>query len=301
MDGGRGRRRDPPPGRAEPGGRSTPGPGGRRIAYVCDGTLRVIEADGTGDRVIAVADQPDVTFGVAEHTGYAGLGGLRGFWWAPDAARLLVARVDSAGTLVHVARGADRPADRSRRLPGRTAGARRSRDPARARAAGTAGGAVPAVLAPARRGRLPILADPYGGASLQRVTAELNWRCLVPQWLAEQGFAVLVADGSGTPGRGPAWEREVHGDVYGPVLQDQVTAVQEAARLHPDLDPGRVGIRAGRSAGRWRHGPYCTGPMSSTSRWPGRASPTSGYTTRTGGSGSSAIPTSSPSGTRPSR
>ena len=92
-------------------------------------------------------------------------------------------------------------------------------------------------------GRLPILADPYGGAGLQRVTAELNWRCLVPQWLAEQGFAVLVADGSGTPGRGPAWEREVHGDVYGPVLQDQVTAVQEAARLHPDLDPDRVGIR----------------------------------------------------------
>jgi dipeptidyl-peptidase-4 len=65
----------------------------------------------------------------------------------------------------------------------------------------------------------------------------------MPQWFAEQGFAVLVADGSGTPGRGPAWDREVYGDVYGPVLQDQVTAVQEAARLYPDLDLGRVGIR----------------------------------------------------------
>ena len=74
-----------------------PDPAGRRIAYVCDGALRVIEADGTGDRVIAAADQPDVTFGVAEHTGYAGLGGMRGYWWAPDGARLLVARVDSAG------------------------------------------------------------------------------------------------------------------------------------------------------------------------------------------------------------
>ena len=73
-----------------------PDPAGRRIAYVCDGALRVIEADGTGDRVIAAADQTDVTFGVGEHTGYAGLGGLRGFWWAPDGARLLVARVDSA-------------------------------------------------------------------------------------------------------------------------------------------------------------------------------------------------------------
>ena len=90
---------------------------------------------------------------------------------------------------------------------------------------------------------LPILADPYGGAGLQRVTAELDWRCLVSQWFAEHGFAVLVADGSGTPGRGPDWEREVHGDVFGPVLEDQVTAVHEAARLYPDLDLTRVGIR----------------------------------------------------------
>lgn len=92
-------------------------------------------------------------------------------------------------------------------------------------------------------GPLPILADPYGGAGRQRVTAESDWRCLVSQWFAEHGFAVLVADGSGTPGRGPDWEREVHGDVFGPVLEDQVTAVHEAARLYPDLDLTRVGIR----------------------------------------------------------
>ena len=43
---------------------------------------------------------------------------------------------------------------------------------------------------------------------------------------------------SGTPGRGPDWEREVHGDIFGPVLADQVTAVQEAARLgHPGEFP----------------------------------------------------------------
>jgi dipeptidyl-peptidase-4 len=92
-------------------------------------------------------------------------------------------------------------------------------------------------------GRLPVLADPYGGASRQRATAELEWRCLVSQWFAEQGFAVLVADGRGTPGRGPDWEREVHGDPFGPVLEDQVTALHEAAALHPELDLGRVGIR----------------------------------------------------------
>jgi dipeptidyl-peptidase 4 len=56
-----------------------PDPAGRRIAYVCGGTLRVIEADGTGDRAIAAPDGPDVTFGIAEHTGAASLGGPRGY------------------------------------------------------------------------------------------------------------------------------------------------------------------------------------------------------------------------------
>jgi dipeptidyl-peptidase 4 len=88
---------DPPPDRA-----------GRRIAYVCHGALRVIEADGTGDRVVAAPDGPDVTFGVAEHAGFAGPGGMRGYWWAPDGGRLLVARVDSAGVQKwHVADPAD--------------------------------------------------------------------------------------------------------------------------------------------------------------------------------------------------
>jgi dipeptidyl-peptidase-4 len=92
-------------------------------------------------------------------------------------------------------------------------------------------------------GQLPVLLDPYGGAAYQRVTADIDWRALVAQWFAEQGFAVLVADGRGTPGRGPDWERAVHGDLFGPVLEDQVTALHEAARLYPELDLGRVGIR----------------------------------------------------------
>lgn len=91
--------------------------------------------------------------------------------------------------------------------------------------------------------RLPVLLDPYGGGAMQRVTAELTWRVLVSQWFAEQGFAVLVADGRGTPGRGPAWERAVHGDLYRLVLDDQLTALAEAARRQPDLDLDRVGIR----------------------------------------------------------
>ncbi|MDX6237968.1 MAG: dipeptidyl-peptidase 4 [Kribbellaceae bacterium] len=422
-----------------------PDPTGRRIAYVCGGALRVIDADGTGDRLIAAPEGPDVTFGIAEHTGAAALGGPRGYWWAPDGARLLVARVDSAAvelwrtadptepgkapravryaavgtasaevtlwiagldgsrTEARWDRGAfeylpaagwdahgpyavvqsrnqrtmrflgiDRIGGETRVLseqrnkcwvqlvpglpartgsgalishadlqgtrhltedgvivtppglqvrallgvdgdevlftaseeptethlwsyqagvgvrqlsaePGVHSGVRRGgtlvhvarSDHPGGRVAVTRAGkpavsiaslverpvldvhATRLVLGPRELravlylptwhrpdgGQLPVLVDAYGGAGRQRVTAELDWRVLVSQWFAEQGFAVLVADGSGTPGRGPDWEREIHGDLFGPVLEDQVAALQEAARLHPELDLTRVGIR----------------------------------------------------------
>jgi dipeptidyl-peptidase-4 len=92
-------------------------------------------------------------------------------------------------------------------------------------------------------GKLPVLLDPYGGPAGQKVTGTQGWPELTSQWFAEQGFAVLVADGRGTPGRGPVWEREVYGDVLGPALEDQVAALTEAARSYPELDLGRVGIR----------------------------------------------------------
>jgi dipeptidyl-peptidase-4 len=96
---------------------------------------------------------------------------------------------------------------------------------------------------------LPVLVDPYGGPHAQRVlSARSVW--LEPQWLADQGFAVLVVDGRGTPGRGPAWDREVHLDFMGPVIDDQVEALHAAAEIEPDLDLDRVGIR-GWSFGGW--------------------------------------------------
>ncbi|MGI8330729.1 prolyl oligopeptidase family serine peptidase [Actinomadura scrupuli] len=99
-------------------------------------------------------------------------------------------------------------------------------------------------------GRLPVLMDPYGGPHAQRVLAVQRAYCEA-QWLADQGFAVVIADGRGTPARGPAWERAVHGDFVTPVLEDQIAALEEAARRHPDaLDLGRVGIR-GWSFGGW--------------------------------------------------
>jgi dipeptidyl-peptidase 4 len=96
---------------------------------------------------------------------------------------------------------------------------------------------------------LPVLLDPYGGPHFQRVVAaRVRW--LESQWLADQGFAVIVADGRGTPGRGRAWARAVAGDLAGPVLDDQVTALRELAAKHPYLDLTRVAIRG------WSFGGY---------------------------------------------
>jgi dipeptidyl-peptidase-4 len=103
-----------------------------------------------------------------------------------------------------------------------------------------------ALLWPANHGpgsaSLPVLLDPYGGPGAQRVLSSRD-AFLVSQWFADQGFAVLVIDGRGTPGRGPAWERTIRGDFATPVLDDQVDGLLAAAAIYPDLDLGRVAIR----------------------------------------------------------
>jgi dipeptidyl-peptidase 4 len=423
-----------------------PDPTGQRIGYVCGGALRVAETDGSADRAIAEPGGPDVSFGLAEHVASESMGRHRGYWWAPDGTRLLVARVDSAaverwyisdpaepaqppravrypaagtsnaevtlwiigldgtrtqvqwdieafeyvpaagwddhgpfvavqardqrtvrvlgidpadgttrvlaeqrdkcwvqlvpglparagdgslighadlggtrhltvggeavtppglqlrevlgvdreevlftastdptqadlwsycssdgarkltaqpgvhsgvrrgGTLVHTARTPDRPGSRvTVERPGQPD----VRIESLAQRPVLEVHATPLVLGPRELradlflpswhrpggGKLPVLLDPYGGPAGQKVAAMQGWLQLTSQWFAEQGFAVLVADGRGTPGRGPVWEREVYGDVLGPALEDQVAALTEAARSHLELDLGRVGIR----------------------------------------------------------
>ncbi|MER8008976.1 prolyl oligopeptidase family serine peptidase [Streptomyces sp. NPDC094149] len=97
---------------------------------------------------------------------------------------------------------------------------------------------------------LPVLMDPYGGPHGPRVVAAHNAH-LTSQWFADQGFAVVVADGRGTPGRSPAWEKAVHGD-FTVSLDDQVEALQALAKTFP-LDLSRVAVR-GWSFGGWLAG-----------------------------------------------
>ncbi|MFG1961850.1 prolyl oligopeptidase family serine peptidase [Nonomuraea sp. NPDC049028] len=92
-------------------------------------------------------------------------------------------------------------------------------------------------------GPLPVLMAPYAGPAMQLVTRARHWWLAESQWFAEHGFAVVTADGRGTPGRGPAWDKTVHGDTLTAPLEDQVVALRAAAEHCPDLDLGRVGIR----------------------------------------------------------
>ena len=107
-----------------------------------------------------------------------------------------------------------------------------------------------AVLLPANHdgSPLPVLMDPYGGPHALRVQQARNLH-LTSQWFADQGFAVVIVDGRGTPARGPAFERAVHGDLAAPVLDDQVDALHAAAEQFP-LDLDRVAIRG------WSFGGY---------------------------------------------
>lgn len=97
-------------------------------------------------------------------------------------------------------------------------------------------------------GPLPVLMDPYGGPHGQLVVAAQRAH-LHAQWLADQGFAVVVADGRGTPGRSPAWEKAIAHDFAGSTLDDQVQALHALADRFP-LDLGRVAIRG------WSYGGY---------------------------------------------
>ncbi|MET7611816.1 alpha/beta fold hydrolase [Streptomyces seoulensis] len=94
---------------------------------------------------------------------------------------------------------------------------------------------------------LPVLLDPYGGPHGQRVVAAHNAH-LTSQWFADQGFAVIVADGRGTPGRSPEWEKSIHQD-FTVTLDDQIDALHDLAKRYP-LDLDRVAIRG------WSYGGY---------------------------------------------
>ena len=88
--------------------------------------------------------------------------------------------------------------------------------------------------------KLPVLMKPYGGPGFQQVVAAQSfyWDA---QWWADQGFLVVTADGRGTTGRGPRWDREIFENMKDVTLADQI----EAVRALPDAVAAINAARAG--------------------------------------------------------
>jgi dipeptidyl-peptidase-4 len=100
---------------------------------------------------------------------------------------------------------------------------------------------------------LPLLVDPYGGPGHARVLHAKS-AYAEAQWIANQGFAVLISDGRGTPHRDPQWERSIVDDLSTFPVDDQADAVQALTATHPGLiDSSRVAIRG------WSFGGYLAG------------------------------------------
>jgi len=82
-----------------------PDPTGRLVAYVADGTLRVLERATGEDNLLA--GESGVTWGLPEFVATRDFGRSRGFWWSPDGLAILAARVDTSrvGPLPYPAAG----------------------------------------------------------------------------------------------------------------------------------------------------------------------------------------------------
>ncbi|MEM9354054.1 MAG: DPP IV N-terminal domain-containing protein [Planctomycetota bacterium] len=97
----------------------------------------------------------------------------------------------------------------------------------------------PADFGPARS--YPVLVSVYGGPGAQMVRVGRASAAL-DQWMADQGFVVVSADGRGTPARGREWERSIRGDFATAPLEDQVEALDLLCERFPELDRTRTGI-----------------------------------------------------------
>ena len=91
------------------------------------------------------------------------------------------------------------------------------------------------------RRQYPVIDYVYGGPGVNRVLAVRD-RYLQPQWFADQGAIVVMADNRGEPRRDRAWERSIEGNFGLIPLEDQVAVLKSLAAQLPQMDLQRVGI-----------------------------------------------------------
>jgi len=89
--------------------------------------------------------------------------------------------------------------------------------------------------------KYPVIVSVYAGPGTTVVGASAR-RYFRQQWMADQGFIVVTADGRGTPRRGRDWERVTAYNLIDVPLDDQVAVLKALGRRYAELDLSRVGI-----------------------------------------------------------
>ncbi len=195
-------------------------PTGRRVAYVVEGALHVLDVDGA-NRVLAADDDPDTFWGLAEFNAAEEFGRLRGHWWSSDGERLAVTHVDEREVPVwHISDPTD-PAAEPRRVRYPAAGTAnaivtlhvfdlasgermqvrwdRETFPYLARVLWEEGGPLALLVLTRDQGRAQLLEvdERTGETTLVREDADLQWIDLyddAPSRLADGRVASVVAD-----------------------------------------------------------------------------------------------------------
>jgi len=114
---------------------------------------------------------------------------------------------------------------------------------------------------------LPVLLDPYGGPHHRQVLAVRD-RFLVAQWFADQGFAVLVADGRGTRAGVPPGSGRSSATWPGPPSTTRWRRCTRWRRTTPSWTFTGSPSAAGRSAAIWPRWRCCGARTCSTPRSP---------------------------------
>jgi len=99
--------------------------------------------------------------------------------------------------------------------------------------------------------KAPVIVDVYGGPQVQQVANHWGLTAnLRNQYLAQQGYVVLVLDNRGSARRGLTFEAPIFGNLGDLEVRDQVAGVRALAALVPEADLNRVGVVG------WSYGGY---------------------------------------------
>lgn len=89
--------------------------------------------------------------------------------------------------------------------------------------------------------KYPVIVYLYGGPGVQMVTNSWSGRNMLPQYLAQQGYAVFTLDNRGSKHRGKAFENPIYRAMGGVEVEDQVRGVQFLHTLSW-VDKERIGV-----------------------------------------------------------